>query len=142
MKSLLALSVSLLSISGLSSLAHADQAATLTCVSDEIILSVRSPYLGEDSDAAQKLYILKSVDSDDSESTYTAYFLDVSKTVATDGSVSIDGKNKEGGSFSLRTSRPVDSSDDTAIRWVSEGFITYHHGPLAGTNAAVTCVEE
>lgn len=117
----------------------ADQAATLTCTGENIVLQVKSPYWGEDSDATQQLYVLKTTDSD--ETSYTAYFLDASYDVGPGGTIYISGKNEVGGSFDLVTNFPKDISDGTVIREISQGTLTYSHGPLKGEEA-VTCIKE
>lgn len=127
--------------------AHADQAATLTCTGSNIVLSVKSPYLGEDSKATQKLYVLKSIDSNDGETAYTAYFLDVKTAtlVGTKPGVGwriYSGKNSAGGSFDMMIRPWKDSGSQTTIRQTSNGTITYQHGPLTGTNENVDCVQE
>ncbi len=121
--------------------AFADQAATLTCTGENIVLAVKSPYLGENSEASQELYVLKSKTENDSETAYTAYFLDVEYDVGPQGTIHINGKNSQGGSFYLLTNFPKDDSDGTVIREVSEGTLTYNHGPLKGQEH-VSCVTE
>lgn len=120
------------------STAFADQAATLTCKGKTVTLSVKSPYLGENSPATQELYVL-STNAD--ETAYTAYFLDVEYDVGKFGTTYISGKNQVGGSFELVTNFPKDVSDDTSIRYTSEGTLTYKHGPLSGKEK-VSCVTE
>ena len=121
--------------------AFADQAATLTCTGENIILTVKSPYLGEDSEASQKLYVLKSKSANDSETAYTAFFLEAKEDVGPQGTIHISAENSKGGSFYLLTNFPKDDSDGTVIREVSEGTLTYNHGPLKGQER-VSCVTE
>lgn len=121
--------------------AFADQAATLTCTGENIILTVKSPYLGEDSEVSQKLYVLKSKTANDSETAYTAFFLDAEEDRGPQGTVYISAKNSQGGSFDLLTNSPKDDSDGTVIRETSEGTLTYNHGPLKGQER-VSCVTE
>ena len=124
----------------LSTIAFADQEATLTCTGKEVTLSVKSPYLGENSPAAQKLYVL-SKNGNQNESSYTAYFLDVEYDVGPGGAIYITGKNEVGGSFQLVTNSPKDASDGNVLRETSEGTLTYNHGPLKGSTR-VSCVTE
>ncbi len=122
-----------------SSAVFADQAATLTCTGENIVLSVKSPYLGEDSEASQKLYVLKYIGSD--ETSYTAFFLDTSYDVGPGGTIYISGKNEVGGTFDLVTNFPKDVSDGTIIREISKGTLEFNHGPLKGKES-VECVTE
>jgi hypothetical protein len=135
MKSLLFLISALFSFSVI-----ADQAATLTCTGATIILEVKSPYLGENSPQAQKLYILKMKSYGDLSS-YSAFFLDVEESQNAKGEVFISGKNNKGGTFFLKTSAPVDVSDGTTIHEVSHGNLTFDHGPLRGAEE-VFCSKE
>ncbi len=124
------------------SIAKADQVATLTCTGSNVVLFVKSPYLGENSKAAQELYVLtRKSEANKDESQYTAYFLDISPD-ADFHRVYVSGKNAEGGSFLLKTNFPVDDSDGTTIREVSQGTLTYSHGPLQGKDEPVDCVAE
>ena len=131
----------------LTGVAHADQAATLTCTGTNVVLAVKSPYLGENSTATQQLYVLKSVDSNDGETANTAFFLDVKKdslsgTKPGVGWLIYSGKNSAGGSFDMMIRPWKDSGSQTVIRQTSNGTITYLHGPLAGMNESVDCVLE
>jgi hypothetical protein len=137
-KSILLLAITILT---LSENAFADQAATLTCTGKNIILEVKSPYLGENSKATQELFVLKSRKSNSNETTYTAYFLDISYDIGRGGVTYISGKNAVGGMFDLVTNFPQDENNGTTVRQVSHGTLTYNHGPLKGKET-VDCVTE
>ena len=124
----------------LMSTAFADQEATLTCKGEYVTLAVKSPYLGENSPATQRLYVL-STTGNQNEVSYTAYFLDVEFDVGPGGTIYITGKNEVGGSFQLITNFPTNVSDGTVVREISEGTLTYDHGPLKG-EVRVSCVTE
>jgi hypothetical protein len=127
-----------------STLAFADQAVTLRCTGEEVILKVKTPYLGDAEESAkfqQQLYVLTTPETED-ESRKTAYFLDVEYDVGKFGDIYISGKNEVGGSFDLHTSHPVDVSDGTVIQKKSSGTLSYKHGPLKGKKVKVDCTEE
>jgi hypothetical protein len=140
MKKLIILSASLLTFVALNS--FADQKATITCTGENVILSEKSPYLGEDTKFSQSLYVLKSTDSSaDDESANAAYFLDIFS--AGNGSRSmINGTNSVGGAFQLIIERFKDIGDGTIIRESAKGTLTYNHGPLVGSNESVNCIRE
>ena len=139
----------LLSLLFVSGQAFADSAATLTCTGQNIILEERSPYLGENSPAAQSLYILKSVDNEQ-EAMYTAYFLDFQNTdVSGPNNGEYGGyttyasaKNSVGGRFDLVLSAWTDVGDGTVIKMEAHGDITYSHGPLKGRKEKINCIKE
>lgn len=126
-----------------STAAMADQAATITCTGKNVILTSKSPYMGENSDAAQTLYTLKSVDNQN-ESVATAFFLDVDENADVDkyGMVYSYGKNSKGGSFTLKTKFWQDVGDGTVIDEATTGTLTYSHGVLKGKDEAVNCVKK
>ncbi|MFS4459257.1 hypothetical protein [Bdellovibrio sp. HCB2-146] len=132
----------LLSLVGLSVSAHADQKATITCTGKNVVLTEKSPYLGEDTKFAQSLFVLKSTDAAD-ESAYTAYFLDVDVEgdVDSNGQIWTVGKNSQGGNFTLKTNFWRDVGDGTIINQETEGTLTYSHGPLQGKNETVKCTK-
>ena len=133
-RTLLALSTLLVS-----SAALADQAATITCVGKNVVLTSKSPYWGENSSATQTLYTLKSNDNQD-ESVQTAYFLNVDEEGDVDkyGMVYTYGKNDQGGSFTLKLKFWEDVGDGTVVDQKTSGVLTYKHGTLKG-NEAVSC---
>lgn len=120
--------------------AHADQAATLTCSNSNIILTEKVPYFGdgEDGKYSQHLYVLKSVDNQN-ESSYTAYFLDVEFDIGPGGGTILSGRNSVGGSFEVRIAPWQYDESSPGISGKSAGSITYHHGPLRGSNEPVDC---
>jgi hypothetical protein len=122
-------------------IAHADQAATLTCTGPSMILTEKSPYLGENSKFTQNLFVLKSKESNRNESADTAYFLTISQDVGPGGTIYIGGKNGVGGKFLLTTTYPKETGDGTTIHEESVGTLTFSHGPLKGKEK-VTCVRE
>lgn len=129
------------------SLAFADQKATMTCKGRHITLEQKSPYMGENSESTQYLYILKENDNDN-ESRNTAYFLNVEEDIGGKrdcfgaGSMIFTGKNEVGGKFQLCMHVWKDESDGTVIRGSSSGVITYNHGPLKGQDEPVACMLE
>lgn len=127
--------------------AHADQVPTMICKGANIILEERSPYLGEDSKAAQSLFVLKAIDNDN-ESKYTAFFLNFG---ITDISGPKNGKyggyttyaaasNEKGGKLELILSAWTDESDEISTKKTATGDLTYKHGPLKGKSVPVVCV--
>lgn len=131
-----------LAIFGFTTTVHADQEATITCTGTDINLSVKIPYMGEGSEYAQRLYTLKSIDSNDNESANTAYFLNVKeKVVGAKKDISISGKNEVGGVFSAKLSAWKNESSEI-IRMTTIGKISYNHGPLKGKDEAISCVLE
>ncbi|KYG64310.1 hypothetical protein AZI87_13830 [Bdellovibrio bacteriovorus] len=128
-----------------SGFALADQVATLTCTGERVVLTEKSPYLGEDSRYSQSLFVLSSKDGD--ESSYTAYFLDVEEDIGGvrhggAGTLVFTGANSKGGSFQLIISPWQDVGDGTVIHETSRGVITYKHGPLLGKSEPVECVRQ
>lgn len=121
--------------------AFADQKATITCTGSEVVLSEKSPYMGEDSKFSQSLWVLKSKDSNDGESAYTAYFLNINPEGAA-GREIYTGTNEVGGYFQVDIAQFQDVGDGTVIEMAAEGTLTYNHGPLKGTNEAVHCVKQ
>lgn len=127
----------------ISSAAFADQAPTITCTGKNVILTSKTPYLGENEPATQTLYTLKSVDNQN-ESVMTAYFLDVDEEVDVDkyGMFYTVGKNSQKGKFLLKVKFWVDVGDGTVIHEKTTGTLTYKHGPLQGNAEPVECVRK
>lgn len=132
----------LLTMFGKGTLAFADQATTITCTGEYVILTTRTPYLGESSTSTQTLYILKSIENFN-ESVKTAYFLDVDAEgdVDSDYMIWTVGKNSKGGKFTLKTHFWVDKDDGPIIHQETTGTLTYKHGPLIGKDQIVKCVK-
>lgn len=120
---------------------HADQAATLTCSGENVVLVERSPYMGEDSKSTQSLFVLKSKNSNDHESRDTAYFLKIYKEGASSRTI-YTGRNEVGGFFQLDVSAFEDIGDGTIIRESSTGYLDYSQGPLQGHRENVKCLRE
>jgi hypothetical protein len=120
--------------------AQADQAGTMTCKGKNVVLTEKSPYLGENSQFAQSLYVLQADAADDSKN--TAYFLDIDYDIGKGGVLEFRGRNNVGGNFELSIDSWEDEGDGTVIRKTSKGLITYTHGPLRGTDEAVSCILE
>lgn len=142
----LAFAVSTLAALLVVSFAHADAVATLTCTGAKVTLSVRTPYLGENSPFAQELYVLKANDAAN-EFERTAYFLDIDMLTGTAsyggaGNLIYLGSNKAGGSFELIIAPWKDESTGGVIRETSSGLISYDHGPLFSLDEPVSCVKE
>lgn len=139
-KALLALLT--LSAAILSSQAMADQRATITCTGSEVTLTQVSPYLGEDSQYSQSLFVLSR--NIGTEGVETAYFLDVDVEgdVDAQGMIYTVGKNNVGGEFTLKTQPWKDVGDGTVIKEETTGLLTYSHGPLQGNLEVVKCVRE
>lgn len=147
MKFVLLTLTTLTSIALISGKARADQAATLTCTGPNIVIAVKSPYLGENSKATQQLYVLKLKLDNYNETSNTAYFLDVEpdiggRTTGGAGMLVFTGKNEVGGTFQMIIHPWKDTGSTTVIRDVSNGKITYSHGPLSGKDEAVDCIRE
>ena len=122
-----------------SSVVFADQRATLTCTGEKVILEQKSPYLGDDSNHVQSLYIMKSVQNNNG-SRETAYFLDVFEEGAT-GTTILTGHNEVGGFFQLEYKRLQNVGDESVIHMEAPCVITYSHGStLNGTEEVVHCV--
>lgn len=123
------------------SLANADQTTTTTCTGKNVILTTKSPYLGENSRNSQTLFILKDTDNEN-ETKNTAYFLNVSIEGDVDANQMVwtVGKNPQGGKFTLKTRFWQSVGDGTIINEETYGVLTYNHGPLKGTDVAVKCV--
>lgn len=119
---------------------YADQAATITCTGQNVILTTKTPYWGENSKATQTLYTLKSVENHE-ESVATAFFLDVDAEGDVDkyGMIYSEGKNSAGGHFLLKTKFWEDVGDGTVIDEATTGVITYQHGSLKGKDEPVSC---
>ena len=126
----------------LSTNAYADSAPVITCTGENVILTTKTPYLGENRPETQTLYVLKSIDNAD-EAAYTAYFLDVDVEGDVDkyGMVYTAGKNSKGGKFVLKTKFWEDVGDGTIINEKTSGTLTYKHGPLKGKVEPVDCVK-
>ena len=123
--------------------------ATLTCTGTDVVLSVKFPYFGENSEAAQELYVLKSkLDNDnDNETKNTAYFLDVEqdiggRTTGGAGMLVFTGTNQVGDDFQMIIYPWKDRGSTTVIRETSKSKITFSHGPMIGKDEAVDCVHE
>lgn len=113
--------------------AFSDQTATWTCTGDYVKISEQSPYLGEGSPYAQKLYTLtQKVGGEFNSSEYTAFFLTSNSKRTGSDSLTIQGKNGKSGSFTLQITSIVDKSDGVDIHREGNGVLTYSHGPLSG----------
>lgn len=121
-------------------IAQADQKAIITCSSSEVILTEKIPYFGdgESEKYSQRLYVLKTAENND-ESKYTAYFLDTEFDIGPGGGIIISGKNNVGGSFNIRIAPWQFDENSPVISGKAVGSISYHHGPLYGSNEPVNC---
>lgn len=132
----------ILSLLSISSTVFADRGPTLLCTGKYIILEQKMPYLGEDSEYYQSLYVLKKTEDGGSELRDTAYFLNVFTEGAT-GTTILTGTNEVGGKFQLEYKRMENYGDGAVSRKKASGKISYFHGEtLSGTNESVECVIE
>lgn len=122
--------------------ALADSSAVWTCTGKNIVLKSVTPYMGEDREWTQTLFILKRIDVPDYDSAHTAFFLKVEHDVGKFGTIHMHGKNEVGGEFYLILNPLEDVGDGTIIRYRTTGTIEYIQGPTLTGKEKVRCTLE
>lgn len=121
-----------------------EKKSTTVCTGKNVILTGVSPYLDRNLRQAKATFSLKNASEGPGVGIGGISFVDVDleALVDHDSLIITVGKNKSGGSFTLKTEFWSDVGSGTVVQEVTSGFLTYASGTLKGVNEPVKCVRQ